>query len=523
MRADPADFEYYERRLEALRQLPPASAKLTLDELGALAERLVFEISPSLDLLQVEQDLKTVDDLDIGALREATSLLAGFQLSDVPVTSERTISFNEELSKLQELIEELQDQQPSLHLREAWFRLEMLADRHLFYILLCAAAANADVSPLVERAREKLRHLPEVTLVTLWARVQREFERDGIGPPMRSDAPDVPPGFLNLGSAEELAHKLALYAFSIKPRLVVDRFNEGVYSYGLDSMGPARMLAINTNASTIGRELRTVDFSRAISRFSALWSTILNRQISELAELVGLPTKSRLLSGTQAKDASNAFKDVPMPERPALAVYELQHFILLVQRYSSPSSSLVQALMQHKLGLEVTLPESAARIAGKGELLLQKELCRFLLERGIYSEGTKFGPFEADLFAQVRAQAYILEAKLVTAAKPPTEAMVRGSLAQLQDYMDKRVVRPRGILVIYNLSDTLLNGPGLWLRGRYWVAAINLGTGTGSRRRRSLVIEERTGPELFAVHKIDEIPRAGRTKKKVARRAPRAR
>jgi hypothetical protein len=63
--------------------------------------------------------------------------------------------------------------------------------------------------------------------------------------------------------------------------------------------------------------------------------------------------------GTEAQDSQKLFKDVPVADRPQLAVYELQHLILLIERQLAPESPLNRALMQHKLGLEVTLPKSA--------------------------------------------------------------------------------------------------------------------------------------------------------------------
>jgi hypothetical protein len=100
--------------------------------------------------------------------------------------------------------------------------------------------------------------------------------------------------------------------------------------------------------------------------------------------------------------------------------------------------------------------------------------------------------------------------------------MLKASLAQLQDYMDRRVARPRGVLVIYNLSGTLLVGPGVWLKGRYWITAINLGSATGSRRRRSLVIEESKGPDVFTVHQITPLEQQDeRPQKRGMRRAKR--
>ena len=102
MRTDPIDFEYYQKRLDALRQLPGASESVTLDEVGALAERLMFDVAPFLELLQIEQQLNAVDDFDVQSLADAASYLAGLGLPDIPITAERSIVASEELSKLRE-------------------------------------------------------------------------------------------------------------------------------------------------------------------------------------------------------------------------------------------------------------------------------------------------------------------------------------------------------------------------------------------------------------------------------------
>lgn len=117
---------------------------------------------------------------------------------------------------------------------------------------------------------------------------------------------------------------------------------------------------------------------------------------------------------------------------------------------------------------------------------MQKKLCRFLVEQGVYAEGTKFGPFETDLLASVRAMATVIEVKRYRATTRPTVKTLRANLAQLQDYMDKRTARPTGALVVYNFTPTLVVAPNRWIRGRYWICIVNLGKATGSARRSTL-------------------------------------
>ena len=106
---------------------------------------------------------------------------------------------------------------------------------------------------------------------------------------------------------------------------------------------------------------------------------------------------------------------------------------------------------QYKLGLEVMAPEILVEMRKKGELLLQKELCKFLVERNIFAVGTKFGRSETDLFAEHGGEEYTIEAKVFRAKRLLSQSALKRAVVQLQNYLDQRPSTPRGILVIYNL------------------------------------------------------------------------
>jgi hypothetical protein len=416
-----------------------------------------------------------------------------FRLSD-----ENSLLPKKEFERLEEALTSLEQQQarPS---NEAWFHLELQVDHILMRLLICTAGADADLSPLVENATGKLSLLSEGTLVEQWGRVQSEFDPDRVLPHFDEQSPLLPQPFLELPSSGKLRHKLASYVIQLKPKLVAERIRKGLFSHPSDALGPARLLAINTTVTALERDVLRLDLARSVGRVVAVWTHILNKKESALATLLGLEPGTRLMAGPDVRKARTQLGKASEPA--AAAIYEVERFLAAVERLSGSKSGVETALRRHKMGLEVGLPESAVEVRGANELKLQKRLCRFLLEHGLYVEGTKFGPFESDLVASVRAIATVIEVKLFGAGSRPVVKSFRSALAQLQDYMDKRPVRPSGVLAVYNLSDVLIVPPNRWIRGRYWITVVNLGLATGSRRRATLTLEEdQSGRELIVGH-----------------------
>jgi hypothetical protein len=166
-------------------------------------------------------------------------------------------------------------------------------------------------------------------------------------------------------------------------------------------------------------------------------------------------------------------------------------------------------------------PEIHVEMTKKGELLLQKELCKFLVERNIFAVGTKFGRNETDLFAEHGGEEYTIEAKVFPVKRSLSQSALKRAVVQLQNYLDQRPSTPRGILVIYNLTDALLTASRTWIQGRYWILPINLQALPPSRRKRSFVIEPGRGDNLIDVIGTEEFPGgrvgAGSNRRRTAR------
>jgi hypothetical protein len=164
---------------------------------------------------------------------------------------------------------------------------------------------------------------------------------------------------------------------------------------------------------------------------------------------------------------------------------------------------LAAILHQLKLGMEVVAPDISSDYSKKTELRLQREIARFLVERGVYATGTQFGQYQADFAVGTHDEHYVIEVKKYAKGRRITEKAIKSAIVQLQSYMDQPPTHPLGILVIFNFTDSLLIAPSSWIRGRFKILAINLQLTPPSGRTQSLTVEEGSEQSTIAVHIID--------------------
>jgi hypothetical protein len=177
---------------------------------------------------------------------------------------------------------------------------------------------------------------------------------------------------------------------------------------------------------------------------------------------------------------------------------------------------LTRHLRQYKLGLEILVAQHAGEYSKKPETLLQKELCRFLIERNVMAVGTKFGSHETDLVTTDGGAQWVIEAKKITGS--PTLSKLEKAAGQLRTYLDDHLGQaPFGILALYNFTDCWISAPLERIGGRIQILAINLNKKHVSTRKRSVAIEPgKEGRLIRIVETGDEPPKAvrGRPKRK---------
>ena len=175
----------------------------------------------------------------------------------------------------------------------------------------------------------------------------------------------------------------------------------------------------------------------------------------------------------------------------------------------TPDSPVERALRAYKLGLEVVAGDIQASHSKLNELRLQRELCRFLVERHIPAYGTQFGWSEVDLRTEDALGAVLIEAKKIT--KVPSEADINRWLTQLGSYLDQEHRALRGVLAIYNFSPAPILAPATAIRLKYLVIAVNLCPTSPSKHRAAIGIVEGRDGNVVDVVRIGDPNRTVRT------------
>ncbi|MBN4054563.1 hypothetical protein JYT87_02520, partial [Nitrospira defluvii] len=240
---------------------------------------------------------------------------------------------------------------------------------------------------------------------------------------------------------------------------------------------------------------------RGLTRLLLYWKLVLCKPKADFLHSLGLTDGESFLDINSMQDI-NSIETSTVEASKFLILFELKKLVRSSRSFSTFETFVEKALMQYKLGIEVMTPEIIDSLKNKKELLLQKELCRFLLERNIFTVGTKFGRSETDLLAELPTEGYIIETKIYKEGRRVNERIIKSNLVQLQSYMDQSPIHRKGILVIYNFSSILITAPRYWLRGRFLLLPINLQTKPPSSRQRSLIIEPGEGEDLIRVLNI---------------------
>lgn len=201
--------------------------------------------------------------------------------------------------------------------------------------------------------------------------------------------------------------------------------------------------------------------AHGLARLYVYWSRILNQRSSDFLRTTGLRQPTFL----DSHEYQTVLTTLPSPGASSgiLILLESRKVVRASHAFSSHETPIEKALFQYKLGTEVMAPEIIEQMTKKNELSLQKELCKFLIEKGIYAMGTKFGRNETDLLAELPDEGFIIETKIYKESRRVRERVIKSNLVQLQSYMDQNPVHRKGVLVIYNFSSILITAPRRWI------------------------------------------------------------
>ena len=446
-----------------------------------LVEELLVHASQSYNFLRLSQRMLARQALDFQTLREAIRLLDSLTWPNtVEAAPGLTVNPKDELTQLTQGIDQIQADLASDPASNAGFKLHFAVAGPLLRVVMAAIAQGYSLEPLVALAKGKVNLLAEQQLVQLWSYVQQEFD------PARNAHMElipniVPDDFLKYGNAAEAREKLTRYVVEWKPKLLLASYTRKGSGYPLEVPSLTDVLTWK-DSDMEPPSLQETALSKSMGRILEMASQLFQLSIGELAAVLRVGPDSPVV---------NARNPIPAADRrPPFAAlwYELRKSARLLSQLSVVEADFPVCIRRYKLGLEVMSPHANKEIRNKNEVLLQRELARFALERGFYVIGTRFGRGETDLVSWQKEALYVVETKVFRGQGAVNPKAVHKALAQLSSYMDQHPSTPRGLLVIFNLTPTTITAPEHWLGGRYLVVPINLQAASPSLRQHSLEI-----------------------------------
>jgi hypothetical protein len=497
--------------------IEPKEAVETLHpELESLTYSILGEVKDWINIPDLEQRLHSHRDIDTGPLRKLFGSLSEAakkgKLQKLISPSGAVLDPDEQLRLLSEHIEAIADQQRRLGLTEVQLRLQMVLDGVVEKLLMTVPAGYVSLHDIQELVSEKISLLSDDDVMVLWGGVQKDFRSDEDFPAFQLD--DEAKRFLAIKGIEEVRARLSEYLVVYRPQLKRRAIEEQRSAWLHPSPGVARLLALKDGRGLQPITHDEVNFLRTLHAIAVLWETCLGSNPEQLSQFLGTLSDGFVVTGEGRKLLEKEVRYDGQQQARSLLL-QLRKVLSYAEILGKPVSGVEELLWAHKLGLEVSLPDSREEVKGHEERI-QRRLCRFLVERGIQAFGTKFGRSQIDLLLQRGGEQYVVETKKYNGRV--TGKQIKKDLVQLQMYMTQKFTAPRGVLLIYNLTDTVICSPMKWIKGRYYLLPINLGIRTPSRKEHSIHIDIVSGEELISCVEVDaasSLKRGGKRSQRV--------
>lgn len=514
MFSDQYDFfiDDFEKKLTLIQN--EEEIKLIKGDLKNLINDLFADLGKTINIREIEERLSNLQKVDISAISEAVSLFDRKKFYDRTFTfnDSKTLKFIDALNELKKSVQTIKEHEVQLGTVEILLRIELFIDgafQRLIYIL----DNQAPTKELLKSILAKLNILSESDLKIIWSRIKGEFrdsaeEREVY---FEYDKDVLGKDFFEIQNTKELKEKIAAYVTVFRPKIISKRIKQGKTSCPILSLGIAKILSFHKGyvEDLTFSELALI---KIINRILEFWDKVYHEEKNSLCALLGVSSEGRIAS-LKLRDIDRSFDDSWFDfarnkiKGHKLILCELRRLLSIVNYYITRQTNLEKALFQYKLGYEIYSYDNYRKFMRRNrpnELSLQKELCKFLLERDIYSYGKKFGSSERDLIVQQPKKIFIIETKIYkTGSLNTLGKRIKGDFVQLGGYLDQELDSALGILVIYNLTGVLIEVPRIWIKNRFWVLPINISRLTPSKKKQSIRIEESRDENLIRCLVID--------------------
>ena len=457
-------------------------------EIGLLIRAALSHAASVLDIPKLDTKAQSAKAIDVASLKAVVEAWDNDTVRaarlDLPPGIEPLLA-KDDLAKAKEMLKAVEDAAKIHHPLEVAARLEFGLSRPFLRLQIELADQPCLLADLEQRLRHKAALLKPDDVRKLWADLTAEFRSDetGIGgASMPADPGVLGPAFFDPRSLADLRERLATYVARLKPLLIRKMFQSGVSSCRTRLPLAAQFLALRDVEPLTLHEQRILECLLKIYR---IWG---HENEDEFAGALGVTPPHWCQRATKLDDTLLRQKKAPSSaDKTKLLLLATRRLLSHTDRFVAFDSPVERAVMQYKLGMEVMMPASREAVSSKGELNLQKELCKFLVERDIRAFGKSFGRSEVDLLAEIAGERILIETKLL---KTVSARSIDRNVTQLIAYMDQEEPATRGVLVLYNLSDTIIVSEKRWFRQRLWILPINLCESSPSRMKKRFVIED---------------------------------
>ena len=460
------------------------------DDVADVAVLVLGHATSLASIAELDAVLRVEIDRDFETLARVVDVLTGPQFSGLTFEFPGG-SFSVDAER-PELLEELEAIRGARDPLDAGFRLDfygMRLSRVVMTILANGRTLSREVDDIVAK---KLPVIDDREAARIWALIKSEFRATRSGANFSAESRVLPPGFLETSSVAEMRTRIGEYMARIKPRLMVEQFQAGQTRTPATVPDIVKLLTATHSL----RQLAFVErqFLHIVSKLLQLWED----KEQQLLEAMGLSSSSWV---SRSAESGRTVWQSKIPSDPdvriRMRIRTLRRLISYADSFATRQSPLEDALNGFRLGREVMAGDLAKAKSEKKklELVLQRELARFRLERGHFAVGTKFGRSETDLIVTEGGDVVVIEAKRYTVS--PTADALATNLGQLQTYVSQqRIPSSRGVLLVFNFSRRHLVAPRRWIRQQFMIVPVNLGPVSPSETRETLTLEEAQGDRL---------------------------
>ena len=471
------------------------------DEAGELIAEFLEDVFDVVCIQEIERRVLSVRTIDVKAIEEAIAIIKNSNPKEFAFkfeeNKERIVNPTTEIADLEKSLGVIKDGQTRLGQLEVLLRIELFFDGHLNDLMICLEGNEKAYEDIHKLVLSKLNKLKNDQILLLWARLKNQFLQDD----RRSgfiNYPEIIPStfWSDTNDVDVLRDRYAWFITKYKPLTIKRMVSEGHNMTPAGLPGIARVLGLAENVDGVSNIDMVI--MRLGSKIAAIYNALTYSEPSDLARAVGADPSSMIFDGEFYHEFKTYLGKEGRGKSLDLLFVNAMRLFELAKEATVNQSTVATSLWNYKLGQEVIAPEQTKQIkAGKrNELALQKEMSKFLVERGILSFGRTFGRSEIDLYTKESpSNEFVIEVKVYK--KRPSESIIRSHVTQLLSYMDQ-IAQPQGILAIYNCTDDLIISPRKWLKGRVWILSLNIGEAPPSGRDRSLEIRESKDPrEMF--------------------------